>query len=243
MADLSPFQNKIKVYSDGADKASMLAMAKDPRIQGLTTNPSLMKKAGVTDYKAFCLDILSHIKDKPLSFEVFTDDLQEMAKQAREIKTWGSNVYVKIPIMNTQKESTIDLIKVLSHEGIKLNVTAIFTMKQTLDTALALKGGSPSIVSIFAGRIADSGRDPMPLMAGAAEVCHTIDPKIELLWASTREIFNIVQAEQAGCDIITVPPDIIKKLNGFNRDPFELSLDTIKTFKMDSDAAGFKISI
>lgn len=236
------FQNKIKIYSDGADKTSMLEMANNPLIKGLTTNPSLMKKAGVTDYKAFCLDILSHIKDKPLSFEVFTDDLEEMAQQARIIKTWGANVYVKIPIMNSRKESTIELVRTLSHEGIKLNVTAIFTMKQTLDTILAVKGGAPSIVSIFAGRLADSGYDPLPLMTAASELAKATDPNIELLWASTREVYNIIQAEQVGCHIITVPPDIIKKLSGLNKDPLQLSLETVKTFKADSEAAGFKIS-
>lgn len=238
---LSPFQNKIKIYSDGADKASMLEMAKNPVIKGLTTNPSLMKKAGVNDYKSFCLDILTHIKDKPLSFEVFTDSIDEMAKQAHQIKTWGENVYVKIPIMNTEGQSTINLVKELSHQGVKLNVTAIFTMQQVMETVSALKGGAPSIVSIFAGRIADSGRDPMPTMIASSELCRTVDKNIELLWASTREVHNIVQAEQAGCHIITVPPDIIKKMNGINRDLYQLSLDTVKTFKADSDAAGFKL--
>lgn len=241
MTAMSPFQNKIKVYSDGADKNSMLEMAKDPRIQGLTTNPSLMKKAGINDYKSFCLDILQHIKDKPLSFEVFTDSIQEMATQALQIKAWGENVYVKIPVMNSQGESTIDLIRNLSHQGVKLNVTAIFTMEQTIETIMALKGGAPSIVSIFAGRLADSGRDPMPMMIAASELCRSVDKNIELLWASTREVFNIVQAEQAGCHIITAPPEIVKKMSGFNRDPYQLSLETVKTFKADSEAAGFKL--
>lgn len=237
----SPFQNKIKIYADGADRASMLELATDGRIQGLTTNPSLMKKAGVNDYKAFCLDILSHIKEKPLSFEVFTDSLDEMARQALEIKTWGENVYVKIPIMNSEGKSTVNLVKDLSQKGVKLNVTAIFTMQQVAETALAVKGGAPSIISIFAGRLADSGRDPMPLMIASSELCRSLDSKIELLWASTREVFNIVQAEQAGCHIITVPPDIVKKMTGFNREPYDLSLDTVKTFKADAEAAGYKL--
>lgn len=241
MHAMSSFQNRIKVYSDGADKASMLEMAKNPLIKGLTTNPSLMKKAGVTDYKSFCLDILTHIKDKPLSFEVFTDSLEEMAKQAMEIKTWGANVYVKIPIMNSQGASTIELVRELSRKGVKLNVTAIFTMQQITETINAVAGGAPSIVSVFAGRIADSGRDPMPTMIAASQLCATLDKNIELLWASTREVYNIVQAEQAGCHIITVPPDIIKKMSGFNRDLHDLSLDTVKTFKADSEAAGFKL--
>jgi transaldolase len=238
---MSPFQNKIKVYSDGADKASMLEMAKNPTIKGLTTNPSLMKKAGISDYKSFCLDILTHIKDKPLSFEVFTDSISEMAKQALEIKTWGENVYVKIPIMNSEGHSTIELVRELSHKGVKLNVTALFTMEQIVETVMAVKGGAPSIVSVFAGRLADSGRDPMPIMVAASELCRTIDKNIELLWASTREVINIVQAEQAGCHIITVPPDIIKKMSGINKDPYQLSLETVKTFKADAEAAGFKL--
>lgn len=237
----SPFQNKIKIYSDGADKASMLEMNKNPLIKGLTTNPSLMKKAGISDYKAFCLDILTHIQDKPLSFEVFTDSLPEMAKQAQEIKTWGNNVYVKIPIMNSEGQSTIELVRELSHKGVKLNITAIFTMEQIVETVMAVKGGAPSIVSVFAGRIADSGRDPMPVMTAASELCRTVDKNIELLWASTREAYNMVQAEQAGCHIITAPPDIVKKVSGFGKSRHQLSLETVKTFKADAEAAGFKL--
>jgi transaldolase len=237
----SLFSSKIKIYSDGADKKSMLEMAANPAISGLTTNPSLMKKAGITDYKTFCLDILQTIKDKPISFEVFSDEFSEMKRQAQEIKSWGKNVYVKIPIMNSRGESSIPLIKELSQSGVKLNVTAIFTMEQTLETCYAVKGGAPSIVSIFAGRIADSGRNPIPLMQGASLICKTLDPNIELLWASTREVYNIVEAELAGCHIITVPPDIIKKMSGFNKDLKSLSLDTVKTFKSDSEAAGFSL--
>lgn len=241
MSTAGLFQNRIKVYSDGADKSSMLEMAKNPLIKGLTTNPSLMKKAGVNDYKAFCLDILTHITDKPLSFEVFTDSIPEMAKQAMEIKTWGENVYVKIPIMNSKGESTIELVRELSRKGVKLNVTAIFTMQQIAETIMAVAGGAPSIVSVFAGRIADSGRDPMPTMIAASQLCATVDPNIELLWASTREVYNIIQAEQSGCHIITVPPDIIKKMSGLNKDLHQLSLETVQTFKADAEAAGFKL--
>jgi transaldolase len=237
----SPFQNKIKIYSDGADRASMLEMAKNPAIKGLTTNPSLMKKAGITDYKSFCLDILQQIKTQPLSFEVFTDDIKDMKRQALEIKTWGSNVYVKIPITNSEGQSTIPLIKELTMAGVKLNVTAILTMQQVIDTVAALKGGAPSIVSVFAGRIADTGRDPMPIMAASAELCRSTDKNIELLWASCREVYNIVQAEISGCHIITVPPDIIKKMSLFNKDLAALSLDTVRMFKADADAAGFKL--
>jgi transaldolase len=237
----SPFANKVKIYSDGADKAAMLEMAKNPLIKGLTTNPSLMKKAGITDYKSFCLDILTHIKDKPLSFEVFTDDIKDMKRQAMEIKTWGENVYVKIPITNSEGQSTIPLIKELTQAGVKLNVTAILTMQQIIDTVLALKGGAPSIVSVFAGRIADTGRDPVPMMQAAAELCRGTDKNIELLWASSREAFNIVQAELSGCHIITATPDLIKKTSMFNKDLAQLSLETVRMFKTDAEAAGFTL--
>ncbi len=237
----SPFQNKIKIYTDGADKKSMLEMYSNPHVQGLTTNPSLMKKAGISNYTEFCKEVLSHIKDKPISFEVFADDFAEMKRQANIIYKWGDNVYVKIPIMNSKGESSIPLIKELAAQGIKLNVTALFTWDQIHDTVMAVKNGAASIVSVFAGRIADSGRNPNSLMAAASDFCRSHGDQIELLWASTREVFNIVEAEQCGCHIITAPPDVIKKLSGFNRDPWELSLDTVKTFKSDSDAAGFKI--
>lgn len=241
MSLMSPFKNQIKIYSDGADKASMLEMAARPEIQGLTTNPSLMKKAGVSDYRSFCKEILTHIKVKPLSFEVFADDFAEMKRQALEITTWGPNVYAKIPITNSEGKSSIPLIKDLSHQGVKLNVTALFTFEQVVETVQAVAGGAPSIVSIFAGRIADSGRDPMPLMTASSEYCRSMDSNIELLWASTREVFNIVQAELAGCHIITSPPDLIKKLSMLNKDLKELSLDTVRTFKSDSEAAGYKL--
>jgi transaldolase len=237
----SPFTHQIKVFSDGADKASMLSMAKDPLIQGLTTNPSLMKKAGITDYKSFCKEILSEIKNKPLSFEVFADDLKEMKRQALEIKTWGENVYVKIPITNSKGESCIPLVKELSSSGVRLNVTALLTMQQVTQTVNALQNGAPSIVSVFAGRIADTGRDPMPLMIAASYLARSVDKNIELLWASSRELLNIVQAEQAGCHIITATPDIIAKLKMLNKDLAELSLDTVKQFKKDADSAGYQL--
>lgn len=241
MSNLSPYANKVKIYSDGADKAAMLEMAKNPLIKGLTTNPTLMKKSGITDYKAFCQDILTHIKDKPLSFEVFTDDIKDMKRQALEINTWGKNIYVKIPITNAEGQSTIDLVKELSHAGVKLNVTAILTMEQIIETVLALKGGAPSIVSVFAGRIADTGRDPFPMMQAAAALCRMTDPNIELLWASSREALNIVQSEQSGCHIITATPELIKKMSMFNKDLAQLSLETVRMFKTDAEAAGFKL--
>ena len=237
----SPYQNRIKLYSDGADRAQLLEMNTNPAISGMTTNPSLMKKAGVKNYKEFCQEILTHITSKPISFEVFADDISEMKRQALEIAKWGKNIYVKIPVMNTRKESTMGLVRELSNSGVKLNITALFTLNQVLETCQAVKGGAPALVSVFAGRIADTGRDPMPLMKASSEICHSTGPGVELLWASTREAFNIVQAEESGCDIITAPVDVLKKITGFNKDLFEMSLDTIKMFKADSESAGFQL--
>ena len=231
----------IKIFSDGADLNSMLEMAKNPVITGLTTNPSLMKKAGISDYRAFSKEVLTHIKDKPISFEVFADDLNEMRRQAHEIAAWGENVYVKIPITNTEGVSTAPLIKELSHQNIKLNVTAILTLGQVVETCENVKGGAPSIVSVFAGRIADTGRDPVPLMQASLEICKSADSNIELLWASSREVYNVVQADSIGCHIITVTKDIIQKLPMFGKDLRLLSLDTVRTFKKDADAAGFTL--
>ena len=232
---------RVKVYSDGADRASMLSMAADSRVQGLTTNPSLMKKAGVSDYVGFCKDILTHIQNKPISLEVFADDLREMKRQALEIRTWGENVYVKIPVTNSEGKPTTDLVHELSHQGVKLNVTALFTLEQISSVCQALKGGAPSVVSVFAGRIADTGRDPIPTMRAALELCRSLDKNMELLWASTRELYNIVQADQMGCDIITVPFDLIKKMPMLGQDLSEMSLDTVRTFKKDAESAGFKL--
>ena len=241
MKQNSPYQGKIKIYSDGADRASMLEMAKNPKIQGLTTNPTLMKKAGVTDYRSFCKDILKEIKDKPISFEVFADDFNEMEKQAQEIATWGANVYVKIPITNSEGLSSIPLITSLTRKKVKLNVTALLTLEQVKQTCDAVKDGAPSVVSVFAGRVADTGRDPMALMQASLAFCESAGRDVELLWASTREVLNIVQAEIAGCHIITVPPDIIKKMSMFSKDLGQLSLETVRMFKADAEAAGFKL--
>jgi transaldolase len=235
------FQGSIKIYSDGADRKSMLEMAKNPLVKGLTTNPSLMKLAGVQDYRSYCKGILSEITDKPISFEVFADDFAEMEKQAQEINSWGANVYVKIPITNSLGASSIPLIESLTRKGVKLNVTALFTLDQVEATCRAVKGGAPTVVSVFAGRIADSGYDPIPLMVEGSKVCASVGPEVELLWASTREVFNIIQAELAGCQIITVPPEMIKKVSGFRKDLLQASLDTVKAFKKDSEAAGFKL--
>ena len=240
---------KIKIYSDGAEKTSMLKMAKEPFISGFTTNPSLMKKAGLKDYAAFAKDILESSPDKSFSFEVFADDFSGMLRQAKEINSWRkysksatNPIYVKIPITNSEGKSCIPLVKELAHSGVQLNVTAIFTTKQVQETCDAVKGGAPSIVSVFAGRIADTGRDPMPMMRDYLKICRAADPKnIELLWASCREVLNIKQAEECGSDIITVPPEILSKLAMAGRDLDKLSLDTVQMFRTDSLAAGFSI--
>lgn len=235
------FQNKIQIYSDGADFDDLIQMAENPKIAGVTTNPTLMKQAGVTDYKSFCLKVLDRVKEKPLSFEVFSDEFPEMERQAMEIKSWADNVYVKIPVTNSKGESSAELVNKLAQQGVKCNVTAIFTLEQTRIIAEALKGGAPSIISIFAGRIADSGIDPMPLMKDAVKLCAEMDKNIEVLWASTREVYNIVQAEEAGCQIITVPPSIIKKMATFGKDSQQFSLETVLMFKKDAEAAGFSL--
>lgn len=231
---------KVKLYADGADKDGMLALYANPLIKGFTTNPTLMNKAGVKDYRAFAKDILSVIKDRPISFEVFSDEVSEMERQASEIKTWGKNVYVKIPVQNSKAESCVPLVKKLTHEGVQLNVTAIMYPKQVEEVCGALAGGAASVVSVFAGRVADSGRNPVPLMKECASICKAV-PTAELLWASTREVYNIFEAEECGCKIITVPHDILKKLSGIGKDLQELSVDTVKQFLKDSGAAGFKL--
>ena len=232
---------KVKIFSDGADKEDMLDMASKTFIRGLTTNPSLMKKAGIKDYEAFAKDILSTIKEKPISFEVFSDDFDEMEKQAMKITSWADNVYVKIPITNTKKESSKELIKRLVEKKVKLNITAIMTLDQVKTVLSVLDNKVSSIISVFAGRIADTGKDPIPLM----KECLTemkINPKSELLWASPRELLNIIQADQIGCHIITVTKDIIKKLKLANYDLEDYSLDTVKMFYKDAVDAGFKIN-
>lgn len=233
---------KIKLYCDGAFKEEMLKYNSDPEVAGMTTNPSLMKKAGITDYVSFCKEILTFVKEKPLSFEVFADDIPEMARQARLIAPWGSNVYVKIPILNTKGESTANLIRELSQAGVKINVTAILTEEQIVETVNAVAGGAPSILSIFAGRIADTARDPIPLVKKAVALAKEKAPACEVLWASTREVFNLFEADRAGCHIITVPGSILEKYRELRtKSLHDMSLDTVKTFKKDSDAAGFSL--
>ena len=232
---------KIKIFSDGADKKDMLEMNSKTFIKGLTTNPTLMKKAGVKDYEAFAKDILSTIKEKPISFEVFSDDFNEMEKQAMKITSWADNVYVKIPITNTKKESSKELIKRLAEKKVKLNITAIFTIDQVKTVLSVLDNNIPSIISVFCGRIADTGKDPIPLMKECLEEMK-INSKSELLWASPRELLNIIQAEQIGCHIITVSKDIINKLQFINHNLEEYSLDTVKKFYKDAVDANFKIN-
>ena len=232
---------KVKIFSDGADKKDMLEMNSKTFIKGLTTNPTLMKKAGIKDYEAFAKDILSTIKKKPISFEVFSDDFDDMEKQAMEIASWADNVYVKIPITNTKKESSKELIKRLAEKKVKLNITAIMTLDQVKTVLSVLENKVPSIISVFAGRIADTGRDPIPLMNDCLKEMK-INSNSELLWASPRELLNIIQADQIGCHIITVTKDIIKKLQFTNYNLEDYSLDTVKMFYNDAVDAGFKIN-
>jgi len=231
---------KVKIYADGADKAGMVALYKNPLVKGFTTNPSLMAKAGISDYRGFAKDILTVITDRSISFEVFSDELDEMERQASEIKTWGKNVYVKIPITNSKGVSCLPLVKKLTKQGVNLNITALTTLDQVSAVGDAITGGSPAIVSVFAGRIADTGVDPIPFVNKCAEICNKL-PNSELLWASTRELINIYQADECGCKIITVPHDIFKKFNMVGLDLTQLSLDTVKGFVADTIKAGFKL--
>lgn len=231
---------KVKLFADGADKGGMMEMYGNPLIKGFTTNPTLMRKAGVSDYQVFAVDILRVIPDRPISFEVFSDEFAEMERQALKIASWGSNVYVKIPITNTRKESSVELIRNLAKAGVKLNVTAVMTLDQVSSVSAVLDGGTPAIVSVFAGRIADTGRDPMPLMAAAVELVRRY-LNIELIWASPRELLNIFQADAIGCHIITATNDILKKLSLVGKDLHEYSLDTVKMFHEDAIKAGYTL--
>jgi len=231
---------KIKIFADGADVAGMLEMYRNPLIRGFTTNPTLMRKAGVRNYEAFARQILKAIPDRPISLEVLADDFAEMGKQARVIASWASNVFVKIPITNTRGESAVGIIERLSHEGIQLNVTALLTLDQVRKVAAALAGGAAASVSIFAGRIADTGLDPVPVMAEAVEILRST-PQIELIWASPRELLNVFQADAVGCHIITATNDILKKLPLVGKDLTQFSLETVEMFYNDAVASGFEI--
>jgi transaldolase len=231
---------KIKIFADGADLEDMLRLYENEYIQGFTTNPTLMRKADVDDYETFARSVLEKITDRPISFEVFSDDFDEMATQARLINSWGDNVYIKIPVTNTKGESSATLIEQLSGEGIQLNVTAVFTIAQVKAIGAALKNDVQSVVSIFAGRIADVGVDPMPIMTEALEILKDT-PSAELLWASPREVFNVVQADQVGCHIITATSDLLAKLSKLGRGLEEFSLDTVKMFYDDAQSAGYRL--
>jgi transaldolase len=238
MAGLQQF--RIKLYADGADLNGMIEEYKKGIVSGFTTNPTLMKKAGVTSYEEFAKAALTAIPDLPISFEVFSDDFPGMEREARKIASWGKNVYIKIPVTNTQGMSSAPLIKKLSHDGLNLNVTAILTVDQVQTVAQALSPDTSSIVSVFAGRIADTGVDPIPIMKESAKILR-LSPKAELLWASTRELLNLVQAESSGCHIITITNDILKKVTLVGKDLSELSLETVQMFYNDAHSAGYRI--
>lgn len=229
------------IYADGADLASLLELNRNPHIKGMTTNPTLMRKAGIADYERFAKEALREVVEKPISFEVFSDEFPEMRRQALKINSWQANVYVKIPITNTRRESAVPLIGELSREGVKINVTAMLTLEQVRAIAGALDPDVPAIASVFAGRIADTGRDPVPILCESLRILREM-PKTKLLWASVREVLNIAQADACGCHIVTVPHDILAKaLRMWSLDLDELSLDTVKMFAADAEKAGFTL--
>jgi len=230
----------VKIFADGADKADILRLYANPDIKGFTTNPTLMRKAGITDYEAFAKDILSSISDRPISFEVFSDDMAEMERQALKIAAWGANVYVKIPVTNTLGEPTYALQRRLATQKVQLNVTALMTLDQVRQVSDALEDHAPSNISVFAGRIADTGLDPLPMMAEAVSIMRRF-PKQQLIWASPRELLNIFHADSVGCHIITVTADVLKKLALVGKDLGQYSLETVKMFRDDAVAAGFTL--
>ena len=233
---------KVKIFGDGADLAGILELKRLPYIKGFTTNPTLMRKAGVADYEEFAAEVLKHIKDVPISFEVFADDEETMEAQARHIAGWAKNVYVKIPVTNTKREPMYRLIRRLSHEGIHVNVTAMMTLEQVREVGKALRGGAPSNVSVFAGRVADTGRDPVPMMKEAVAILRDT-PEAELIWASPRELLNIFQADEIACHIITVTNDILAKLKLVGKDLSDFSLDTVQMFHNDAARAGYSLDM
>jgi transaldolase len=238
---MKPIQEvRTRIFADGADLATLTALARKPFIKGFTTNPTLMRKAGVTDYRGFAREALAIIGNRPISFEVFADDFAEMERQAHEIASWGPNVYVKIPVTNTKREPATELVARLSHAGVQLNVTAVMTTGQVREMAQALAGGAAACVSVFAGRIADTGRDPVPMMLESLRILREA-PRAELIWASPRELLNVFQADAIGCHIITVTADILAKLDGVGKDLDDFSLDTVRMFHDDALKAGFTI--
>lgn len=238
MTDRAPLA--VKIFADGADLDQMRELVHHPLVRGFTTNPTLMRKSGVTDYEQFAKAVLAEIGELPVSFEVFSDDFAEMERQAYLIAAWGPNVSVKIPVTNTDGESTAALVRRLSSDGVRVNVTAIMTLGQVREMSDALRDSIGAIVSVFGGRIADTGRDPTPTMAAAVELLRP-HPHVELLWASPREVLNVVQADQIGCDIITVTYDLLCKLVSLGRDPEEFSLDTVRMFREDAQRAGLRL--
>jgi transaldolase len=230
---------RVQIFADGADKASMLELYRQPYIKGFTTNPTLMRATGVADYQGFALDLLATIQDRPISFEVFADDEAEMEDQARHIAAWGKNVFVKVPVMSTNGAPTYDLVRALSSDGIKLNVTALLTLEQVRHVCSALKGNSAAYVSVFAGRIADTGRDPVPLMREAVSMAN--DVNAQLIWASPRELLNVFQADEIGCHVITATTDILKKLPLVGKDLHEFSQETVQMFRRDAVKSGYSL--
>ena len=231
---------RVKVFADGADLPGMLALAQQPHVKGFTTNPTLMRQAGVDDYRIFAKQVLAEIADRPISFEVFSDDVDEMAQQALEISSWGENVHVKIPVTTTTGTSTAPLVRQLADAGVRLNVTALMTVDQVRTVTESLVGGPPSYISVFAGRIADTGRDPIPLMSEALEVMSAA-PNAELSWASPREVLNIVQADAIGGHVITVTHDLLKKVANLGKDLDQFSLETVQMFHDDAAQAGYSL--
>jgi transaldolase len=230
----------VRIFADGADLDGILKLAADSRIAGFTTNPTLMWKAGLTDYEDFAQRLLERITEHPISFEVFADDAGEMYRQAKLIASWGDNVYVKIPVTTTNGESMASLVRELSEDGVKVNVTALFTTAQVELITAAVKDGAPSYISVFAGRIADAGVDPVPIMAQAVKIMLDA-PRSELIWASPREVLNVVQADQVGCHIITMTHDLLAKLDSLGKDLEQFSLETVQMFRRDALTAGFTL--
>ncbi len=234
---------KVKLFTDGADKAQIVDMAAQPWIRGFTTNPSLLKKAGVSDYASYARELVAAVPDHHLSFEVFSDEIPEMVAQARIIANWGANVYVKLPVTTTRGEPLFEAVRAISQEGVKINVTAVFTVDQIARAVHALAGGAAGCVSVFAGRMADLGIDYRPIVAAAVEHARKAS-NVEIIWASTREVFNVVEAEQMGCHIVTAPADILKKLPALGtRTGEELSLDAVRAFRNDALAAGLRLDV
>jgi transaldolase len=231
---------KIKLFADGADLEHILRLAADERIRGFTTNPTLMWRAGLTDYTEFCRRLLAEITDRPISFEVFADEPVEIRRQARTIAAWGANVYVKIPVTTTRGESLAGVVRDLSSDGVQVNVTALFTPEQVSAITAAVAGGAPSCISVFAGRIADTGRDPLPIMREALEIMRAA-PRAELIWASPRELLNVVQADEIGCHIITCTSDVLGKLSSLGKGLEQFSLETVQMFHRDAVTAGFTL--